>query len=301
MCAAGQKKDRKQRKEERKQRVAARKAERSGLEKVDLTADDIAKLTARPTAVGEAGEDSSSESGSEGSSSSGGETTEQPAQPAAAAAEGSAAPAEEEGGAGGEAVAGGVGEEDAAEVAALLKSENVEELGDEERDKLTQVGRGEVCVYGWMQGMAWRGCCASSLHSSHRPPDRACTAHLPPQLDGLTGQPRAEDILLFAIPVCAPYQVWAGGGASPGAAGAGGARWALGGGIREPPPCQHAIAGDVGLQAQGQNHPRHPEEGQGGAAGRRGAAARRRGVAARARPHPARVFGRRGEGHVRDV
>lgn len=29
----------------------------------------------------------------------------------------------------------------------------------------------------------------------------------PPQLDGLTGQPRADDILLFAVPVCAPYQV----------------------------------------------------------------------------------------------
>ena len=27
------------------------------------------------------------------------------------------------------------------------------------------------------------------------------------QLDGLTGQPRPEDILLFAVPVCAPYQV----------------------------------------------------------------------------------------------
>lgn len=27
------------------------------------------------------------------------------------------------------------------------------------------------------------------------------------QLDALTGCPRAEDILLFAVPVCAPYQV----------------------------------------------------------------------------------------------
>lgn len=29
----------------------------------------------------------------------------------------------------------------------------------------------------------------------------------PLQLDQLTGQPRADDILLYAVPVCAPYQV----------------------------------------------------------------------------------------------
>lgn len=49
------------------------------------------------------------------------------------------------------------------EIAVLLAEENVQELGDDERDKLTE-------------------------------------------LDSLTGCPTATDVLLYAVPVCAPYQ-----------------------------------------------------------------------------------------------
>ncbi|KAL4420985.1 hypothetical protein ABPG77_001304 [Micractinium sp. CCAP 211/92] len=192
--SAGQKKDRKQRKEERKQRMAARKAERSGLPKQEITAEDIAKLTARPaTAVQEAG-NASEDEGSDSSSSAGEgqqqqhqqeqqqaeqQTEQQAEQQAGTVAEGSASVVEGSGdeaagssGSGpdepGAGAGGGEGSaqeaDDAAEVAALLREENVEALAEEEREKLTQ-------------------------------------------LDQLTGQPRADDILLYAVPVCAPYQV----------------------------------------------------------------------------------------------
>lgn len=49
------------------------------------------------------------------------------------------------------------------EIAVLLAEENVQELGDDEREKLTE-------------------------------------------LDSLTGCPTATDVLLYAVPVCAPYQ-----------------------------------------------------------------------------------------------
>ena len=49
------------------------------------------------------------------------------------------------------------------EIAVLLAEENVRELGDDEREKLTE-------------------------------------------LDSLTGCPTATDVLLYAVPVCAPYQ-----------------------------------------------------------------------------------------------
>lgn len=49
------------------------------------------------------------------------------------------------------------------EIAVLLAEENVQELGDDEREKLTE-------------------------------------------LDSLTGCPTANDVLLYAVPVCAPYQ-----------------------------------------------------------------------------------------------
>ncbi|KAL4425918.1 hypothetical protein ABPG75_009934 [Micractinium tetrahymenae] len=194
--SAGQKKDRKQRKEERKLRMATRKAERSGLPKQEITAEDIAKLTARPaTADREAGNASDVEDSDSGSSS-GGEAqqqqaeqqqqveqpqqqAEQQAQQGTEAGEGSAAAAAgggEEAASGSssgvdkpgaeEAGAQGAAEQadDAAEVAALLREENVEAMAEEEREKLTQ-------------------------------------------LDQLTGQPRGDDILLYAVPVCAPYQV----------------------------------------------------------------------------------------------
>ncbi|PSC75362.1 nuclear export mediator factor Nemf-like isoform X1 [Micractinium conductrix] len=196
--SAGQKKDRKQRKEERKARVAARKAERTGLPKQEITAEDIAKLTARPATAGEDGEEG--EEGSRGSSGSEAgdapqqtqqdqqqeqaqqaqheeqpqqEAEEQQAQQqqqeaaAEGAAEGAAGSGDESGDEGGAPDADAAPADDAAEVAALLKEENVEALADEERDKLTQ-------------------------------------------LDSLTGVPRGEDILLFAVPVCAPYQVMTG-------------------------------------------------------------------------------------------
>ncbi|KAI7842328.1 hypothetical protein COHA_003968 [Chlorella ohadii] len=161
--SAGQKKDRKQRKEERKQRMAARKAERTGLPKQEITAEDIAKLTARPsTAEGDA-EDSGSEDEGSISSGSGGDGTsaEEQQQQQQQQQQGAPGPAAAEGG----DESGQQGDEDdAAEVAALLREENLEALADEEREKLTQ-------------------------------------------LDQLTGQPRTDDILLYAVPVCAPYQV----------------------------------------------------------------------------------------------
>jgi hypothetical protein len=53
------------------------------------------------------------------------------------------------------------------EIAALLAEENVLELGDDEREKLTE-------------------------------------------LDSLTGCPIASDVLLYAVPVCGPYQAFQG-------------------------------------------------------------------------------------------
>ncbi|EFN57403.1 hypothetical protein CHLNCDRAFT_57209 [Chlorella variabilis] len=180
--SAGQKKDRKQRKDERKQR--------------EITAEDIAKLTARPEAAAgsggeEEGEEEEHEEGGEQSDAAAGSGSGEGAQEerrqeeeeggagdGAAREPGPAAPAGGgEGGGEDEAAAEGSaddaaaaaeagGGDDAAEVAALLKEEKLEALGEEERDKLTQ-------------------------------------------LDQLTGVPRGEDILLFAVPVCAPYQVLA--------------------------------------------------------------------------------------------
>lgn len=135
----------------------------------EITAEDIAKLTARPATAGEDGEEG--EEGSRGSSGSEAgdapqqtqqdqqqeqaqqaqheeqpqqEAEEQQAQQqqqeaaAEGAAEGAAGSGDESGDEGGAPDADAAPADDAAEVAALLKEENVEALADEERDKLTQ-------------------------------------------------------------------------------------------------------------------------------------------------------------------
>lgn len=121
----------------------------------EITAEDIARLTARPATQGDAdaaaSDDSSAGSDAEGSGAggSGGEAAGPlPAAERAAAATGQA-PAdaasessEDEAAAVPQAAAAGHGDADAdaAEVAALLREENLEALAEEERDKLTQVG-----------------------------------------------------------------------------------------------------------------------------------------------------------------
>lgn len=154
----------------------------------EITAEDIAKLTARPSpAEGEAeGGESEGEGSTSGGSSSGGADAEsqrqqQPEQqqggqgpaategsdagqqngseqgsapPAVAARSasepsGSAAAVEGDSGDEAEAARGGQGDaDDAAEVAALLREENLEALADEEREKLTQASGGKEALLG---------------------------------------------------------------------------------------------------------------------------------------------------------
>lgn len=180
----------------------------------------------------------------EGSQQNGSERGSGEAAAAAAAAAsgesepGGSTPGGRDSGDGGEsAAAGGQGDEDdAEEVAALLREENLEALADEEREKLTQVrggsgtDEGAGCCGGgagcWLQpqfGFLSRpgqliDCTGSSCML---PPGQVAVllrrmghhtltwrhAFAPLQLDQLTGQPRADDILLYAVPVCAPYQV----------------------------------------------------------------------------------------------
>lgn len=139
----------------------------------EITAEDIAKLTARPATADQEAGNASEDEGSDSSSSAGEgqqqqhqqeqqqaeqQTEQQAEQQAGTVAQGSASVVE---GSGDEAAgssgsgpdepgAGAGGEEgsaqeadDAAEVAALLREENVEALAEEEREKLTQVWVGE--------------------------------------------------------------------------------------------------------------------------------------------------------------
>jgi hypothetical protein len=186
--SGGTKKDRKSRKEERKSRMAARRAQQTGVPKQEFTEADIARLTAKGD--GESGGEEGSESEGRAAAAAGAveeaaAVEEGEAEAAVAAAivelqqqqQGEEEAGEWDGASGGEegkegvepstgsAAAGGDAEE-SQEIAQLLAEENVELLGEEEREKLTQ-------------------------------------------LDTLTGCPRPVDILLAAVPMCAPYPVLA--------------------------------------------------------------------------------------------
>lgn len=186
----------------------------------EITAEDIAKLTARPAAADEEAAGASEDSGSDSDSSSAGEAEQQQqaqqqqqeqqtegqvergleqqgarhGEACAAAAQGSSEEAAGSGGSGADepgAVDGGAGGaaegmDDAAEVAALLREENVEALAEEEREKLTQVGCWRSRRWASQEGKAHAGL-AARLHVQSRflptclrtPPTMCC---LPRQL-----------------------------------------------------------------------------------------------------------------------
>ncbi len=162
--SAGQKKDRKQRKDERKAKMAARKAAKTGLTKIEVTEEDIAKLTARleldPVEEGSGnGSDTDSDSGS----ASGGEESETEALSSEKSSTFNNRDQVED-----TEESNAINEEELQrerdEVAEILASEGVAMLDDADRERLTQ-------------------------------------------LDELTGMPRPEDVILYAVPVCAPYHV----------------------------------------------------------------------------------------------
>ena len=147
----GQTKDRKQRKEERKAKMASRKAAKTGLEKVEVTEEDIAKLTARLAVedVDDDDEEEEEEGEEEEKSENGG---------------GDGSPTKIDNDDDGDNDEDNDAERERDEVAEVLASEGISVLEDAEKERLTQ-------------------------------------------LDELTGVPRPEDVVLYAVPMCAPYQV----------------------------------------------------------------------------------------------
>jgi predicted ribosome quality control (RQC) complex YloA/Tae2 family protein len=163
--SAGQKKDRKQRKDERKAKMAARKAAKTGLTQIEVTEEDIAKLTARlELDPEEEAEEDGSESNSGSVSDSEDEKEEPTEQVEEAEAEAEAEDSGDHGNNNDDKDDAELQKRERAEVAEILVSEGVAMLDDADRERLTQ-------------------------------------------LDELTGMPRPEDIILFAVPVCAPYHV----------------------------------------------------------------------------------------------
>jgi len=164
--SAGQKKDRKQRKDERKAKMAARKAAKTGLTKIEVTKEDIAKLTARLALEPEGEEDDEEEE----------EVLE--------GSERASAP-------------GGGEDEERDEVAEqefkvqIEKFENINDAYDNKNEEI-QRERAEVAEILASEGVAML--------------DDADKERLT-QLDELTGMPRPEDVILYAVPVCAPYHV----------------------------------------------------------------------------------------------
>ncbi|GAB4824054.1 hypothetical protein N2152v2_011100 [Parachlorella kessleri] len=200
--SAGQKKDRKDRKTERKQRMAARKAAKSGAPTQEITPEALAALKARP--LTEVADPRNDESGSEVDGEAGGEDD-------AASSSGSS---EQAGSGGGVATGQAAGQRGvnsggkqqsgrpleqgdsppAASPAAaaagpggqltdsLEQEEEDDNWGDQEVEEAEE--EEEEAAGGGGEG------------------DRGEQA----QLDALTGCPRPEDILLFAVPVMASYK-----------------------------------------------------------------------------------------------
>lgn len=166
--SAGQKKDRKQRKDERKAKMAARKAAKTGLTKIEVTEEDIAKLTAR-LAIEPEGEDDEEEALEDIES---------------ASARGSEEDEEQEGER--EVVAEQVSKEE------IKESEDDNDGNDNNTNEELQRERAEVAEILASEGVAML--------------DDADRERLT-QLDELTGMPRPEDVILYAVPVCAPYHV----------------------------------------------------------------------------------------------
>lgn len=170
--SAGQKKDRKQRREERKAKLAARKAANSGVVNQEVTEEDIARLTARL----ELEEEESNGGGSGQSDDGDGEGVEAAAleqPPSGKADDGRLVGAAAEQSVSGSD--GDDGEEDAAAAAQREREEVAELLAEENMAVLDDADKDRLT-----------------------------------QLDELTAIPRPEDVLLYAVPVCAPYQVVAG-------------------------------------------------------------------------------------------
>jgi predicted ribosome quality control (RQC) complex YloA/Tae2 family protein len=163
--SAGQKKDRKQRKDERKAKMAARKAAKTGLTKIEVTEEDIAKLTARLDLEPEDEENDD-------------EQEEDEEDDAAEKSE--------------RASAAGSGGDEEQEQYSKEEIEDSEDINNNAKDDELQRERAEVAEILASEGVAML--------------DDADRERLT-QLDELTGIPRPEDVILYAVPVCAPYHV----------------------------------------------------------------------------------------------
>lgn len=196
---AGQKKDRKQRKAERKERMAARKAVQTGLPQRELTEEEIAALTAKPSqTLNEKESDSSSDDSDDNSE---GQGTEQSIQKEGeASAKGTETTGDDghvvteqqvrtEKGVGDNQHTSDDNDDDDDSQEAEDDNEDTKDDGeeamvasdDEDEEIAALLASENIVLLGEGQKVS--------------------------PLDALTGCPREGDTLMYAIPVCAPYAV----------------------------------------------------------------------------------------------